>query len=198
MNGQAGAGPRGQGGGDKASRPDRRGLVLLHTGAGKGKTTAALGLAMRAAGHGMRVLLRQFIKGGWTPGEAKALARFDDCIDHRAVGRGFVRPKALAPEALARERTAAAEAFAAASAEAKASDADLVIFDEALYLVDFGLLDEARILAFLAERPPQRHVVLTGRGATPALIEAADLVTEMTCIKHPYDAGIPAQPGIEF
>lgn len=178
---------------------EKHGLVLIHTGDGKGKTTAALGLAVRAWGDGFRVLILQFIKGGWTYGELKtleALGQLDEGrMEVRQCGLGFTR-KGDTDET--EHRQAAADALAAAKAAILSGDWDLIILDEINYAVKFGLITQEDVLALLDIRPPALHLVLTGRDAAPALVERADLVTEMKCIKHPYQQGIKAQQGIEF
>ena len=173
------------------------GLVIINTGEGKGKTTAALGVAVRAAGLGKKVLIRQFIKGGWVPGEVKAAPAFGNLWDWKALGDGFLKADA-SEEEKAQHRADTRAAFAAVREEIRTTDAAVVILDEILYCVKYGLVDEAEVLACIAEKRADLHLILTGRGATPGLIAAADLVTEMHAIKHPYKKGIPAQPGIEF
>ncbi len=176
------------------------GLVIVHTGDGKGKTTAALGLAMRAWGDGLRVLILQFIKGGWRCGELNAiavLAKSDagGTIELRQLGRGFTR-KGNVDEA--QHKRAAQDALAEARTAITSGAWDLVILDEINYAVKFGLLDVSDVLALLDARPPSLHVVLTGRDAAPEVIARADLVTEMHLVKHPFQQGVKAQKGIEF
>ncbi len=173
-----------------------RGLTLLFTGDGKGKTTSALGLALRALGSGLSVQIFQFIKGSWVPGEQKAMQTFGNKVSWTVLGRGFV--KKGTPEELDALREEHLTAFEVAEKAVLSPTADLVILDEILYLVHYGLLDEERVLELIHRKPATLHLAMTGRGATPALIEAADLVTEMRPIKHPYEKGIQAQPGIEF
>ena len=178
---------------------EKHGLVLIHTGDGKGKTTAALGLAVRAWGDGFRVLILQFIKGGWTYGELKtleALGQLDEGrMEVRQCGLGFTR-KGDTDEA--EHRQAAADALAAAKAAILSGDWDLIILDEINYAVKFGLLRVEDVLGLLEARPAELHLVLTGRDAAPEVIARADLVTEMRLVKHPYQAGVKAQRGIEF
>ena len=174
------------------------GLVLVHTGDGKGKTTAALGLALRAWGDGLRVLVLQFIKHGGDYGERRALAALaavDGRMELRACGRGFTTRGGLPPE---EHRRAAEAALAEARAAITGGSYDLIVLDEINYAVKFGLLSVADVLALLDVRPPSLHLVLTGRDAAPELIARADLVTEMRLVKHPYQRGIKAQRGIEF
>lgn len=174
------------------------GLVLVHTGDGKGKTTAALGLALRAWGDGLRVLVLQFIKHGGDYGERRALAALaavDGRMELRACGRGFTTRGSLPPE---EHRRAAEAALAEARAAITGGGYDLIVLDEINYAVKFGLLRVVDVLALLDVRPPSLHLVLTGRDAAPELIARADLVTEMRLVKHPYQRGIKAQRGIEF
>ena len=177
---------------------EKHGLVLIHTGEGKGKTTAALGLAMRAWGDGMRVLILQFIKGGWTYGELKTISILEQAegrVHVEQCGLGFTR-KGDTDEA--KHKQAAAEALKQAEQAITSGDWDLIILDEINYAIKFGLITESDALHLLEVRPPELHLVLTGRDVRPALIERADLVTEMKLIKHPYQQGIKAQQGIEF
>ncbi|MBE0465617.1 MAG: cob(I)yrinic acid a,c-diamide adenosyltransferase [Candidatus Desulforudis sp.] len=174
---------------------DRKGLVLVFTGDGKGKTTAALGLALRAVGHGMRVLVLQFVKGGWETGEIKAAAGLAG-LEIRSVGAGFVHPGE--EQGLSRHREAAGQALAEARAALQSGLHDLVILDEALCALGLSLVSLEELLTLISLRPPGMHLVLTGRGAPPEIVARADLVTEMREVKHPYHAGIAAQRGIEF
>jgi len=175
-----------------------QGLVIVHTGTGKGKTTAALGLAMRAWGDGLRILILQFIKGSWKYGELetlRTLQRADGRIEVRRRGRGFSRRDI---EHKAEHKQVAMEAWQEAVAEIQSGNWDMIILDEINYAVKFDLLEIAQVLALIDQKPSQLHLVLTGRDAAPELIERADLVTEMKLIKHPYQGGIKAQKGIEF
>jgi len=178
----------------------RRGLVLINTGPGKGKTTAALGTAFRAAGNGMRVLILQFLKGSWHYGEldaAEALTGVDGfTYVIRQMGRGFVKIGGAEadPEDLRMVETAWAEA-----AEAILSDDwDLIVLDEINYAIGYKMLDPERVADVLRRRPEMLHVILTGRNAHPVLVELADTVTELREVKHAYQKGILAQRGIEF
>ena len=177
----------------------RKGLVLVHTGEGKGKTTAAIGLAVRAWGDGFRILILQFIKGSWKYGELsalKALAEIDGRIEIRPTGIGFTRNASSEEMAVHREkaRTALQEALT----EMTSGQWDMIILDEINYALNFGLLGEQEVLELLSQKPTELHLVLTGRNALPAIIDCADLVTEMRLIRHPFQKGIRAQKGIEF
>ncbi len=171
---------------------ERRGLILLYTGNGKGKTTASLGQVLRAVGHGFRVCVIQFIKGGWPTGEAKACAALEQ-VEFHVMGSGFTWKQDPA------ETRRAAEAGWALAEEKILSGAyDLVVLDELTYLLTYQLVAEARVLEVIRKRPAQVHLVISGRDASPALIAVADLVTEMREVKHPYASGIKAQAGIEY
>lgn len=176
----------------------RHGLLIVHTGDGKGKTTAAMGLAMRAWGDGLRVLILQFIKGGWTTGERHAievLARAEGRIELRSLGLGFTRRGEKPKE---EHRHAALEALQMAGREIVSGRWDMVILDEINYAVRFGLIAEEELAALLARRPQDLHLVCTGRDACPVLLKQADLITEMRGLRHPFESGIKAQKGIEF
>ena len=170
---------------------ERRGLIIVHTGDGKGKTTAALGLAMRAFGAGLKVLILQFIKGKRRSGELTALEILG--VEVRQLGLGFITQ-----ENFSEQKKSARAAIELARTEILSGTWDLIILDEINYAVKFGLLDAEEILELIKIRPPQLHLVFTGRDALPELIDAADLVTEMKLIKHPFKQGIAAQSGIEF
>ena len=183
------------------SSSSRHGLILINTGPGKGKTTAALGTAMRAAGNGMRVLILQFLKGSWHYGEldaAEALAaQFGEgSFEIRQLGRGFVKVGGAEtdPEDLAMVTAAWAEA----SEAILSGDYDLVVLDEINYAIGYKMLDAEVVADVLRRKPPMLHVILTGRNAHPSLVELADTVTEMREVKHAYTKGILAQRGIEF
>lgn len=174
----------------------KNGLILVNTGNGKGKTTAALGMAFRAWGQGMKVLVLQFIKGGWKYGELKAAEKLGPDFEIRQMGEGFI--KGPNDQSLDEHRHAAAEALEAARTEISSGRYDLIILDEILYAVNYGLVALDEVLALMAKKPDNLHLVLTGRNAPPEVIERADLVTEMKEIKHHFTKGIPAQKGIEF
>lgn len=176
----------------------KQGLVIVHTGNGKGKTTAALGLAIRAWGDGFRVLILQFIKGGCTYGELKTietLKGIDDRIEIDQGGLGFTNK---GPTTKEEHEAAARETLIRAQEEIKSGNWDLIILDEINYAVKYELIREEDMLELLDLRPEELHLVMTGRDACESLIERADLVTEMKEIKHPYQKGIKAQKGIEF
>lgn len=176
---------------------ETKGLILVHTGDGKGKTTAGLGLALRAWGSGLRVLILQFIKGGWKYGELEAIERLgqlDGRIEIRPLGLGLMR----SDEDREKHIRAAAKALQESERMMVSGQYDLIIFDEINYAVKFGLISLDDVLALLDKKPEKLHVLLTGRDARPELIERADLVTEMKLVKHPYQQGIKAQKGIEF
>jgi cob(I)alamin adenosyltransferase len=170
------------------------GLLLVYTGKGKGKTTAALGLTLRALGHGHRVCFIQFIKGNWQSGELKALRHFADLVDIHVAGRGFTWQS----DDLEKDAAAARAGWELAQKTLAEGQHQLVVLDELTYLVRYGMLAEEEMLDVLARRVPHVHVVITGRGAGERLIQAADLVTELLEVKHPYRQGVRAQPGIEF
>jgi cob(I)alamin adenosyltransferase len=172
----------------------RRGLLIVYTGGGKGKTTAALGTALRAVGQGFKVLMIQFLKGSWPSGELDGARWLGGRLEIRPMGRGFVNPRQPHPE----DVRAVGEAWEAARA-AMASDAyDLLILDEINCAVDFGMIPIERVVEDLARRPARLHVICTGRAAHAKLIEAADVVSEMVEIKHPFEKGERAARGIDY
>ena len=171
-----------------------KGLLIVHTGTGKGKSTAAFGLALRMLGRGRRVGVVQFIKGAWHSAERDALTTFGDQVSWHTMGEGFT----WETQDLARDIAAATRAWAKAQELMADPSFGLVILDELNIALRYDYLDLAAVLAALAARRPDLHVVVTGRNAKQALIDAADLVTEMTLVKHHFAAGVKAQPGIEF
>jgi cob(I)alamin adenosyltransferase len=171
-----------------------KGLLMVFTGNGKGKTTAALGMALRAMGHGIKVCVVQFIKGSRGCGEREAVQRFSDLMTFHVTGRGFT----WTSDDVQKDKIAAREGWALACAMMADGRYGLVILDELTYLIRYGFLTETAVLAALGQRPAGQHVVITGRNASAGLLAAADLVTEMHVVKHPYAAGIKAQAGIEF
>lgn len=170
-----------------------RKCVQIYTGDGKGKTTAAMGLALRALGRGWRVLLIQFLKPPGGSGETNARLRLPGFESMQFGGRAFVRHNPTDP--LDRERAAGG----LKAAEQRMGEGwDMIILDEILQAVSLGLIEEEKVLGLIRNRPDSVELVLTGRGATEPLIAAADLVTEMVAVKHPYAKGMPARPGIEY
>ena len=176
-------------------RNKEKGLILVFTGHGKGKTTAGLGLVLRTLGHGERVAVVQFIKGGWEPGEARALKAFGDQIYWHALGEGFT----WETQDRQRDQQLVTEAWQTALGHLRDNQIKLVLLDELNVAMKLGYIDPETVIAGLRERPELCHVAVTGRGAPAVLIEAADLVTEMTLSKHPFrEQGVKAQAGIEY
>lgn len=172
-----------------------KGLVLVFTGDGKGKTTAALGLALRTLGHGDQVAVVQFIKGGWQPGEAKALELFGEALHWRALGEGFT----WETQDRDRDRQLVQQAWEQSLVYLADANRKLVVLDEVNVALKLGYLGIDQVLDGLELRPELTHVALTGRGAPPQLLERADLVTEMKLVRHPFrEQGVKAQRGIEF
>ncbi|MDP3747102.1 MAG: cob(I)yrinic acid a,c-diamide adenosyltransferase [Phenylobacterium sp.] len=170
------------------------GLLLVHTGDGKGKSTAAFGMVARALGWGQKVGIVQYIKGKWVTGERQFFKRFPDEVRYEVMGEGFTWDT----QDRARD-IAAAQAAWTVSLEMLADPAlDLVLFDELNIALRYDYLDIDQVVADLEARPRDKHVVITGRNAKPQLLAIADLVTEMTLVKHPFDQGIKAQRGIDF
>ena len=174
----------------------RRGLILINTGSGKGKTTAAMGTALRAVGNGMRVLMLQFLKGSWHYGELDAVKAFGENFVMKQMGRGFVKVGGAEtdPEDIRLVQTAWDEARDAIYS----GEWDMVVLDEINYAINYGMLDAETVAEALRGRPEMVNVILTGRNAHPALVELADTVTEMREVKHAYQKGILAQRGIEY
>ncbi len=178
-----------------AEKTQEKGLIIVHTGNGKGKTTAALGMVLRSLGHGYKVAIVQFIKGAWEPAEKAVLEKWQGQLQFHAMGEGFTW------ETQDRERDTEKAIAAWQKALEYIIDPEyrLVLLDEVNIALKLGYLDVATVIAGLEQKPADSHVILTGRGAPPELIEKADLVTEMTLVKHPFkEQGIKAQPGIEF
>lgn len=167
---------------------------MVFTGNGKGKTTSALGLTFRALGHGQKVCFIQFIKGSWKYGELDAAGRFTDLLDFHVTGRGFTWKS----DDLDKDIAVARKGWEFAKKVIAEHRHQLIVLDELTYLITYKMIEEQEILDVLISRDPALHIVVTGRGAGEKLIEAADLVTEMREIKHPYKQGIKAQKGIEF
>ncbi len=193
----------------------RRGLILINTGPGKGKTTAALGTAFRAAGNGMRVLILQFLKGSWHYGELDSAHALNSALSPalgatltpdpqptvenfviKQMGRGFV--KVGGAETDPEDIRLVEEAWAESAAAILSGDWDLIVLDEINYAISYKLLDPEKVAEVLRQKPEMTHIILTGRNAHPTLVELADTVTEMREVKHAYQKGILAQRGIEF
>ncbi len=174
----------------------RRGLIIVNTGPGKGKTTAAMGTALRAVGNGMKVLMLQFLKGSWHYGELDAVQAFGDNFVMRQMGRGFV--KVGGAETDPEDVRLVEEAWAEAEKEILSGQWDLVVLDEINYAIGYKMLDPLKVAETLKKKPDMVHVILTGRNAHPAIVEIADTVTEMREVKHAYQKGIEAQRGIEY
>ncbi|HUU14403.1 MAG TPA: cob(I)yrinic acid a,c-diamide adenosyltransferase [Terriglobia bacterium] len=175
----------------------RKGLIIVHTGPGKGKTTAALGTALRAVGQGLKVLMVQFLKGSWHYGELDAAQMLGEGrFKILPMGRGFVKVGAEKPDP--EDVRMVEEAWKYASEKIASQEYDLVILDEINYAISYKMLDPALVAERLGKKPEMVHVILTGRNAHPSLVEMADLVTEMREVKHPYQKGIVAQRGIEY
>jgi len=177
-----------------AAKTIEKGLLIVHTGTGKGKSTAAFGLALRMLGRGQRVGVVQFIKGAWHSAERDALARFGDQLVWHTMGEGFT----WETQDRARDIAAAERAWAKACELMADPNLAMLVLDELNIALRYDYLDLAAVIAALKARPLGLHVVITGRNAKPELVAAADLVTEMTLVKHHFAAGVKAQPGIEF
>jgi len=177
-----------------ATKTVEKGLLIVHTGKGKGKSTAAFGLVLRALGHGKKIGIVQFVKGKWETGERAALEKFSEQVTINTMGEGFTW------ETQDRQRDIAAARAAWDKAKALIADDihDIVLLDELNIVLRYDYLDIADVVAALAARPAMKHVIVTGRNAREEMIEAADLVTDMTQVKHPFRSGVKAQVGIEF
>jgi cob(I)alamin adenosyltransferase len=177
-----------------ATKTVEKGLLIVHTGKGKGKSTAAFGLVMRALGHGFKIGIVQFVKGKWETGERGVLAKFPELVTIKAMGEGFT----WETQDRARDITAARAAWEAAKQMIDDPAYRLILLDELNIVLRYDYLPVDEVVAKLAARRADLHVVVTGRNAKDELIAAADLVTEMTVIKHPFRDGVKAQQGIEF
>jgi cob(I)alamin adenosyltransferase len=177
-----------------AGKTLEKGLLIVNTGPGKGKSTAAFGLILRALGHGWRIGVVQFIKGAWSTGERRALEAFGDQISWHSMGEGFT----WETQDKARDIAAATRAFEKAKELMADESIRLLVLDELNIALRYDYLPLAEVVAVLQARRPGLHIVVTGRNAKPELIDAADLVTEMTLVKHHFAAGVKAQEGIEF
>ena len=177
--------------------PDtKRGLIIVNTGPGKGKTTAALGTALRAVGQGLKVLMLQFLKGSWHYGELDAVKAFGASFTLKQMGRGFVKVGGAEPDP--EDVRLVEQAWKEAEQAILSGSWDLVILDEINYAISYKMLDPARVVAALKQKPEPVHVILTGRNAHPTIVELADTVTEMRQVKHAYEKGVEAQRGIEY
>ena len=177
-----------------ASKTLEKGLLMVHTGTGKGKSTAAWGLAMRCLGHGLKLGVVQFVKGRRDTGERFFLSRFPDLVEVKVMGEGFT----WETQDRARDIAAARAAWDEAKPHARRPALHLVILDELNIVLRKDYLPIAEVVEACCAKRPDLHVVVTGRNAKPELLEAADLVTEMTLVKHPFRAGVKAQRGIEY
>jgi cob(I)alamin adenosyltransferase len=178
-----------------ADKIDQKGLIIVNTGNGKGKTTAALGMVMRSLGHGYKVAIVQFIKGAWEPAEKAVLNKWSDQLEFHAMGEGFTWDT----QDRERDIEKATAAWTTSLEYILNPEYRLVLLDEINIALKLGYLDVETVIAGLARKPEDSHVILTGRGAPEQLIAIADLVTEMSLVKHPFrEQGVKAQPGIEF
>ena len=177
-----------------ATKTQEKGLLIVHTGKGKGKTTAALGMVVRAIGHGRKVGVVQFVKGAMTTGEKTVFDAFPDYVEFKPMGEGFT----WNTQDKTRDITLAREAWDEVKRMIADPAYDMVLADELNIVLRYDYLPVGEVLEVLTARSPMKHVIVTGRNAPDALMEAADLVTEMTLVKHPFRAGVKAQPGIEF
>jgi cob(I)alamin adenosyltransferase len=177
-----------------ATKTEERGLLIVHTGKGKGKSTAAFGMVFRALGHGFKIGIVQFVKGKWGTGERDILEKFSDQVTIKAMGEGFTWDT----QDRARDIAAAKGAWEMAKALIMDESYKMILLDELNICLRYDYLDINEVVEFLRQKPRDTHVIVTGRNAKDELIEAADLVTEMTMIKHPFRDGVKAQAGIEF
>ncbi len=174
-----------------------KGLVIVYTGGGKGKTTAALGMALRAVGHNQKICIIQFIKGSWHYGELNSLKRLEPEVELVTMGKGFV---GIIDDKSPREEheKIAKEGIKLTKEKIQSKKYDIIILDEVNYAVNLGLIELNDVLDLIKTKPSELNLVLTGNHAKPEIIEAADLVTEMREIKHPFKSGIKAKKGIDF
>ncbi|MDE0144257.1 MAG: cob(I)yrinic acid a,c-diamide adenosyltransferase [Nitrospira sp.] len=173
---------------------EERGILIVFTGAGKGKTTAALGMVMRCIGHGMKVAIVQFIKGAIDTAEQRALRDYGDLVTFLRLGEGYT----WETQDRERDTKVAREAWEKAVEFLQNSEYAMVVLDELNIAMKYDYVDVTDVLAVIRKRPVMQHVVITGRGAKPELLEAADLVSEMKMVKHPFRQGVKAQKGVEF
>jgi cob(I)alamin adenosyltransferase len=177
-----------------AGKTGEKGLLIVHTGKGKGKSSSAFGMVMRCLGHGMKVGVVQFVKGAWDTGEARLLAKFPELCEIKTMGEGFT----WETQDRARDVAAAERAWAESKRMLADESYRMVVLDEINIVLRYEYLSLDPVLETLAARPPLQHCVATGRNAPQALLDACDLATEMTLLKHPFRDGIKAQPGVEF
>jgi len=177
-----------------ATITEERGLLVVHTGKGKGKTTAAIGMVCRCVGHGMKVGIVQFVKGAWTSAERTVLEKFPDLVDIRVMGEGFTWDT----QDRARDIRAAQKAWETAKTMLNDPTYSMILLDELNIVLRYDYLPVAEVVSVLTAKRPDLHVVVTGRNAKPELVDVADLVTDMTMVKHPFRDGVKAQKGIEF
>ncbi|MEL4069417.1 cob(I)yrinic acid a,c-diamide adenosyltransferase [Ochrobactrum sp. GPK 3] len=178
----------------QATKTEEKGLVIVHTGKGKGKSTAGFGMVFRALGHGMKIGVVQFVKGSWDTGERWVLEKFPDQVTISALGEGFT----WETQDRSRDIAMARGAWEQAKAMIMDEDIDMVLCDELNIVLRYDYLPVDEIVEVLKAKPEMKHVIVTGRNAKDELIEVADLVTEMEMIKHPFRSGVKAQKGIEF
>ncbi|NKC02637.1 cob(I)yrinic acid a,c-diamide adenosyltransferase [Brucella haematophila] len=178
----------------QATKTEEKGLVIVHTGKGKGKSTAGFGMVFRALGHGMKIGVVQFVKGSWDTGERWVLEKFPDQVTISALGEGFT----WETQDRSRDIAMARGAWDQAKAMIMDEDIDMVLCDELNIVLRYDYLPVEEIVEVLKAKPEMKHVIVTGRNAKDELIEVADLVTEMEMIKHPFRSGVKAQKGIEF
>lgn len=171
-----------------------KGLLMVFTGNGKGKTTSAIGMSMRAAGHGMKVFFLQFIKGSWRYGEMDAFKRFSDLIEFQVIGRGFTWKS----DDIEKDRQTARLGWEKAREAIFSQQYQMVVLDEFTYTLLYNMLDINEVIQVLEKKPEKLHLVITGRQAPRQICEIADLITEMKPVKHPLEQGITAQKGVEF
>ncbi|KAB2686248.1 cob(I)yrinic acid a,c-diamide adenosyltransferase [Brucella tritici] len=178
----------------QATKTEEKGLVIVHTGKGKGKSTAGFGMVFRALGHGMKIGVVQFVKGSWDTGERWVLEKFPEQVTISALGEGFT----WETQDRTRDIAMARGAWEQAKAMILDGSYDMVLCDELNIVLRYDYLPVEEVIEVLRAKPEMKHVIITGRNAKDELIEAADLVTEMEMIKHPFRSGVKAQKGIEF